>query len=90
MKRSTIAGVGVEEDMQLRKGDKTNFQTLLKAAQSGDLALLSARRKSDVAKVALICAMGRREEEGETFYYPAPLAVMVEGNPYELFEDPTI
>jgi hypothetical protein len=70
--------------MALRRGDRANFKTLLAAAHVNDLALLSATRKSDGAKVALICAMGSKDG----MYYPAPLAVMIEGNPFELFDDP--
>ena len=71
---------------KLRKGDTANFETLKKAGINGDLALVSAIRKSDGKSVALVCAMGW---DGES-YLPAPLAVMVEGNPFELFHDPTI
>jgi hypothetical protein len=71
--------------MELREGDKANFNTLLKAVRNNDIALMSAVRKSDDKVVALVCAMGY---DG-THYYPTPLAVMVEGNPYKLFEDPT-
>ncbi len=54
--------------------------------KNGDLALVSAIRKVDDADVALICAMGG-DERGNI--YPAPLAVMIEGNPFDTFEDPT-
>ena len=70
----------------IREGDRTNFETIKRAHDAGDLCLVSAIRKSDGAAVALVCAMGF---DGE-FYRPTPLAVMVEGNPYELFEDPTV
>ena len=69
---------------KIRDGDRANFKTLLKAAKNKDLALVSSIRKSDGAQVALVCAMGY--EDG--VYFPAPLAVMIEGNPFELFEDP--
>ena len=62
-----------------------NFKTLFKAIENDAVALVSAIRKADQKPVALICDMGR-DEEGN--YYPTPLAVMVEGNPFELFEDP--
>lgn len=75
-----------EHPMALRKGDKANYETLLRAAKSGDLALISAIRKADGAKVALVCAVNRDDED----YQFVPLAVMVEGNPYEAFEDPTM
>lgn len=70
---------------QILPGYKANYATMLKANENGDLALVSAIRKSDGAPVALVCAMSH----DKTHFRPAPLAVMVEGNPYELFEDPT-
>jgi hypothetical protein len=73
----------------LREGDRDNFETLKRAAEAGDLALTSSIRRSDGADVALVCAMNRLEEDGEVVFQPVPLAVMIEGNPYELFEDPT-
>ena len=72
--------------MALREGEKANFKTLLQAAGHNDLCLLSATRKSDGKKVALVCAMNRDGED----YCPAPLAVLIEGNPYEDFDDPTV
>ena len=71
----------------LREGDSANFGTLQKAFENGDSALISAVRKSDGADVALVCAMGRSPDGQITL---APLAVMIEGDPYELFEDPTV
>ena len=70
---------------KLRAGDKKNYKTLLRAAKNDDLALISAIRKSDKKPVALLCAM---QPDGDSVL-AVPLAVMVEGNPYELFEDPT-
>lgn len=69
----------------LRKGDRANFETLRKACGNNDLALVSSRRKSDGADVALVCAM---QHNPDGTFTPVPLAVMVEGNPFELFEDP--
>src|SRR5262245_35126082 len=70
---------------KLRKGDKKNFETLKEAGRNGDLCLISSRRKREGKQVALVCAM--RYKDG--YYYPTPLAVMIEGNPFEDFEDPT-
>lgn len=70
----------------ISKGDAANFETIKKAHENGDLALMSAIRKSDGKRVSLVCAMGR-DNLGN--YYPSPLAVMIEGNPYEDFIDPT-
>jgi hypothetical protein len=72
---------------KLRKGDRKNFQTLLRAANDGALALVSAIRKADQQPVALVCAMQTNPDDTIT---PVPFAVMVEGNPFELFEDPTV
>lgn len=72
---------------RLRQGDRTNFETLLRAANDGALALVSAIRKSDQQSVALVCAMQTNDDETIT---PVPFAVMVEGNPFELFDDPTV
>ena len=72
---------------KLTEGYIANFETLKKAHHAGDLALVSAIRKSDLNQVALVCAMsGIRGSED---LRPVPLAVMVEGNPFELFYDPT-
>ena len=71
---------------RLRKGDRMNFETLLRAASDGALALVSAVRKADQNPVALVCAMQENDDDTIT---PVPFAVMVEGNPFELYEDPT-
>ena len=71
---------------KLRNGDLANFSTLLRASESNDLALVSSKRKTDGTDVALVCAMQRNADDTITM---APLAVMIEGNPFELFEDPT-
>jgi hypothetical protein len=70
----------------LKKGHKKNFETLQRAHDEGALCIMSAIRKSDGEQVALVCAMNF---DGE-FYMPVPLAEMVNGNPYELYEDPTV
>ncbi len=72
---------------RLLPGYVSNFTTLRAASGNGDLALVSAIRKADQAPVALVCAMQRNADKTIT---PVPLAVMVEGNPFELFEDPTV
>jgi hypothetical protein len=72
---------------KLRNGDRANFQTLLRAADDGALALVSAIRKAVKQPVALACAMQQNDDGTIT---PVPFAVMVEGNPFELFEDPTV
>jgi len=71
----------------LSKADRENFNTLKQACDQDDLALVSAIRKSDNAPVALVCAIQRNNDDTFT---PIPLAVMIEGNPFEDFYDPTI
>ena len=72
---------------RLRNGDRASFQTLLGAADDDALALVSAIRKADQQPVALVCAMQHNDDDTIT---PVPFAVMVEGNPFELFDDPTV
>lgn len=71
--------------MALRRGDRANFNTLVKASDDGQLALMEMRRRSDGAVVAGICAVYVDEDNNYNF---VPLATMVEGNPYELFDPP--
>jgi len=67
-------------------GYRHNFETLLKASRNDDLCLVSAIRAKDQAPVALVCA--HFVDEGG-MHQIVPIAQMIEGNPYELYEDPT-
>jgi len=71
----------------LSEGDKANFETLQKAMDNRDVVLVSAIRKADGKQVGLVCALNHNDDETIS---PAPLAVMIEGNPYEDFLDPTV
>lgn len=71
---------------KLRKADQTNFRTLERAWDNGAVALVSVIRKSDRQPVALICAIQHNADDTLT---PVPFAVMIEGNPFEMFDDPT-
>lgn len=68
----------------LSKSDKANFNTLQRAFDQGDVCLVSSVRKSDGKPVSLVCAVSFVDGE----YAMSPLAVMVEGNPFEDFEAP--
>jgi hypothetical protein len=71
----------------LNKSDKANFETLRKAILNQDACLLEAKRKSDGKQVSLVCAVNHESDgQGEEEFVMAPLAVMIEGNPYEDFE----
>jgi hypothetical protein len=76
---------------KLGEGYRKNFDTLETACHRGDLALVSAVRKADNADVALVCAMSCYEDEEtqELVHRPVPLAEMINGNPYEMYHDPT-
>lgn len=69
---------------KLNEAYRANFATLLAAAKDEKLSLVSAIRKTDNKPVALICAMNYVQGMVEA----VPLAVMIEGNPYEIFDDP--
>lgn len=71
---------------KLTEGHRANFETLQRAAENGDLALASSRRIVDGVAVALVCAVQRYDDGSVSL---TPLAEMVNGNPYELYEDPT-
>lgn len=70
----------------LAEEQKINFQTLKLAVEYEDVALVSAVRKRDGRPVALICAMNHLQD-GKVI--PIPLAEIINGNPYDLYYDPT-
>lgn len=70
--------------MAIGDGYKTNFETLQKASDNGDLVLMECRERATGQVCVLVCALGREGEE-VTF---APLARMIDGNPYELYDPP--
>lgn len=71
----------------LPKYQRDNFNQVLRAAKNGHLALVSAIRVRDNQPVALICAMQTNPDESIT---PVPFAELIEGNPFELYHDPTL
>lgn len=64
--------------------DQTNFDTLTRAFNAGDVALLEVKRKEGGSLAAAICTVSA---DGG-IYSLTPFAVMVEGNPFELFLPP--
>lgn len=66
---------------------KKNFKTLERAWKNKAVALVSAIDKATGEPRVLICAMQVNEDESIT---PVPFAVMVWGNPFEMFHDPTV
>ena len=64
--------------------DRQNFETLCRAFASGHVALVEVRRHSDQTAVAAVCTIGLIEGE----FHITPFALLVEGNPFELFDPP--
>lgn len=69
----------------LRTADKSNFETLRRAFENGNVALLEVKRRSDGAEIAAVCAVAAEGED----YTLTPFATMVEGNPFDLFLPPS-
>jgi hypothetical protein len=72
----------------LADGYKANFATLLKAVKAGAVCLMSARRQVDGGAAALVCAVNRPEGPDGPFDL-VPLAALIDGDPYAIYEDPT-
>jgi hypothetical protein len=69
----------------IEKGYKENFETLLKAAKNGNLALTDCWDTVENKPVRMLTAIGI-VDGGE--YIMSPLAVMVDCNPYERYLPP--
>lgn len=72
---------------RIARGYKANFEQLQRAFRLGDVALVSAIEKQSGEARALVCAMQGNQDGTIT---PVPFAVMVWGNPFEMFHDPTV
>lgn len=72
---------------KLKPGHKANLSTIERAAANDDLGIVSAIRKSDGKAVCLVCA---ESKDGDGRICITPLAEMVDGNPFELYHDPTV
>lgn len=60
------------------------FQTLMRAAENGDLALMECADLETGAPRYVICAVGH--DGGEYFF--TPFGHLAEGNPYEAYRPP--
>lgn len=63
---------------------RANFQTLLRAAADGNLALLECTDAATRAPRYVVCAVGR---DGEEFLF-TPFGHLAEGNPYDAYLPP--
>lgn len=61
-----------------------NFQTLLRAATSGDLALMECTKIATGETCCVICAVGR--DDGD--YVFTPFGHLADGNPFEAYCPP--
>lgn len=64
---------------------RTNFQTLLRAAESGDLALMECADAATGEPRYVICAVGRDGAE----YIFTPFGHLADGNPFDAYLPPT-
>ena len=63
---------------------RVNFQTLLRAAESGDLALMECTDAATGEPRYVICAVGR--DGGEHVF--TPFGHLADGNPYDAYLPP--
>lgn len=63
---------------------RANFQTLRRAAASGDLALMECTEIATRETRHVICAVGR---DGADFVF-TPFGHLADGNPFELYRPP--
>jgi hypothetical protein len=63
---------------------RSNLETLQRAFDNGDAALVECQRVADGETVVTLCAVGRDGEE----YVITPFAEMVGGNPFDLYRPP--
>lgn len=70
--------------MAIPDGHRTNFQTLLRAAKSGDLTLMECTDAQNGEPRYVICAVGR--ENGEFLF--VPFGHLHDGDPYEAYVPP--
>jgi hypothetical protein len=63
---------------------RANFQTLLRAAENGHLALMKCTDAASGAPRYVICAVGR---DGEDYVF-TPFGHLAEGNPFDTYLPP--
>lgn len=68
---------------------KANFQTLRTAVLNGDVVLMDCQIRETKQSAAVLCAVNVTSdaEAGRQFEF-VPLAMLLDGNPYELLSPP--
>lgn len=70
---------------KIMKGEKTNFNTLCRAVKAGDIAVAVCTRKTDMAEKLVVCAVNRETNDDLSL---VPIAELIDGNGYELYDPP--
>jgi hypothetical protein len=74
----------MEAAMAIPDYARKNFQTLLRAAKAGHLALMECTDATTQENRYVICAVGR--DDGD--YVFTPFGHLADGNPYDLYVPP--
>jgi hypothetical protein len=73
----------------LTAGHKANFETLIAAVTNGDALLLDCQLRQSGRPAAVVCAVNvAPDENADRQYEFVPLAMLFDGNPYELLAPP--
>lgn len=72
--------------MALKEADIKNFETLKRAFEDGNVALVESTDAKTLEYRAVICAITR---DNDGTYLITPFGHMCTGNPYEDYVDPT-
>ena len=70
--------------MSIPNHARTNFQTLLRAAMGGDLALMECTEVASGETRYVLCAVGRDDDD----YVMTPFGHLAPRNPYEAYIPP--
>lgn len=71
--------------MAIPEAFRRNFETLLRAAGSGDLALLECTDSTTGDPRYVLCAVSRDQD---ATYVMTPFGHLADGDPYELYRPP--
>jgi hypothetical protein len=75
--------------MAIPEGIKTNFQTLIKAFENGDIALLECLNRESGEPAFAICAVNRHSKSsGKPEFEMVPFGLMFNGDPYQILIPP--
>ena len=70
--------------MAISEGHRANYQTLLRAAADGNLALMECRDRLTGQPITVLCAV---QTDGEDIEF-VPFAKLFDGNPYDEVDPP--